>query len=192
MNFATLDVLDKNLSIEHNSFIKANPELRFSFYKEKLLLDPNYWDEYYDKLNQYEFEWTELKYQDIVSGKININNVIDQDYTGVYLFIVKGNRLIYDLPKFVLYVGIAGENDSARSLRNRLSDYFHIEQIKKRGKIHGLLKKYYNNIYIAFSYMKKSPQELRDIEKLLHGFFYPIYCDRDFPAELKQLKKAFP
>ena len=56
MNFATLDVLDKNLSIEYNRFIKANSELRFSFYKEELLLDPNYWDEYYDKLNQYEFE----------------------------------------------------------------------------------------------------------------------------------------
>ena len=192
MKFATLDVLDKNLSRDYQNNINAIPQHRFAFYKEELMLDPNYWNSYYEQLNKYNFNWTEFKYQDVVLGKININNIINQDHTGVYLFIVKGDELIYDLPKFVLYVGIAGENDSARPLRERLSDYFHIEQIKKRGKVHSLLKKYYNNVYIAFSYVQKPSEELKNIEKYLHGFFYPIYCDRDFPVELKQLRKAFP
>jgi len=192
MRFATLDVLDQNLSRDYNDNINLKSEHKFKFYKEELLLDPQNWDHYHNLLSSYNFKWTEFKYNDITSGRIDISNVINQNHTGVYLFIVKGNQLIYDLPRFVLYVGIAGENDSARSLKDRLSDYFRIEQIKKRGKVHTLLKKYYNNVYIAFSYMQKPAQELKDIEKYLHGFFYPIYCDRDFPAELKQLKKAFP
>ena len=132
MKFATLDVLDKNLSRDYQNNINAIPQHRFAFYKEELMLDPNYWNSYYEQLNKYNFNWTEFKYQDVVLGKININNIINQDHTGVYLFIVKGDQLIYDLPKFVLYVGIAGENDSARPLRKRLSSI--LNKLKKEGK----------------------------------------------------------
>ncbi len=64
MKFATLDVLDKNLSRDYQNNINAIPQHRFAFYKEELMLDPNYWNSYYEQLNKYNFNWTEFKYQD--------------------------------------------------------------------------------------------------------------------------------
>lgn len=192
MKSATLDVLDSSLYRDHSNFINGDQDLRFAFYKEGFLLDSNYWDKYYDNLKHLPFDWAEFKYDEIAQDKLKIDNIITKDQTGVYLFMVKSNNQIYDVHKYVLYVGIAGENAARRSLKERLNEYFYLEGIKKRNKVHMMLKKYYKNVYVAFSYLDVSPLELKEVEKNLHGFFYPIYCERDFPTDLKDKRKAFP
>ncbi len=192
MKARTLDVLDRTLSEEYDINLNACSDHKFKFYKEELMLDPVNWDDYYTKLSKYGFNWTEFKYEKVSKEEIKLDSIFDKDDTGVYLFIVKSNLLIHDMPKFVLYVGIAGENDTNRPLKDRLRDYFYYNQMKKRGRIHMLLRKYYKNVYVAFSYLNLPFNELRQIETDLHGFFYPIYSERDFPAPLKKTRKSFP
>jgi hypothetical protein len=97
------------------------------------------------------------------------------------------------MPKFALYVGIAGEGKSNRPLSDRLKEYFHFSHIKKRSNVHRMLRMYHKNVYVAYSLLKKTKKiDLDKVEVDLHGFYYPIINDRDFPAEIKAIRKAFP
>ena len=151
MKNVTLDVLDSNLNKEYSIYINNTPEIRFSFYQEKLMMDSNYWNKYWNLLEPYKFEWQEFKYEDVANNRLNIDSIITQNLTGVYLFILKSDKQIYDLHKYVFYVGIAGEDDSRRPLKERLKDYFYIEGIKKRNKVHMMLNKYYTIVCYIYS-----------------------------------------
>lgn len=191
MALSTLDILDKNLSSANDDYLNLPAEVRFRFFREEFLLDKNYWDTHYTNLSSVPFDWKEFKYSDIRNTR-DLDRIVNSSDTGVYLFVIKSDNLIYDLPKFVFYVGIAGEGKSQRPLKERLKDYFHISEIKKRKKIHRMLNMYHKNVYVAFSLLKKSKKiDLEKIEKDLHGFFYPVCGERDFPIELKDIKKSF-
>lgn len=191
LHLSTLDILDKNLSDRHDSIHKMDAELRYPILQATFLLDKNYWETYYPKLKSTPFDWREFKYSDIKDIK-DINRIIKSTDTGIYMFIIKPVNLIYDLPKFIFYIGIAGEGKSKRALRDRLKDYYHFDKIKKRKKVHRFLGNYYKNVYVVYSLMKKTKKNnLETIEENLHGFYCPIGNERDFPYEIKQVKKAF-
>jgi len=75
----------------------------------------------------------------------DFDKTIATDDIGIYLFVIRPEERILELPQFVMYVGIAGEGGSNRPLKTRLSDYYNINNIRKRKKLHSMLKKYYNN-----------------------------------------------
>jgi len=94
------------------------------------------------------------------------------------------------LTKFVAYVGIAGERESNRTLKERLADYFGLPGLKKRRNVHSLAYQYYRNAYIVFSPLSVTSKELSEIETSLHGYFHPPVSDRDFPPEIKNQKRS--
>jgi hypothetical protein len=190
MKTATLDILDKNLSSEHQQWVSLNFDIRKRNYTENLLCDVINWEFYYNQIEAYNLNWSEFKY-DSIEDLSQIDQIIEENHTGFYMFIVKPNNAIYEMPKNVFYVGMSGENNSNRPLKERLKDYFNLDKIKKRNAVIRLLHKYYPNVYIAYSLYNGSTTILKQIESSLIGFFYPLCNKDDFPIELKNDKKAF-
>lgn len=190
MKQKTLDLLDKDLSGTNDYYSKLDNEVRFRFLREQFLLDRYYWDKYFPLINKYKYHWNEFKYTDIKNPD-SIDTLLPTDDIGVYVFIIKSENLFLDIPKYVFYVGISGERNSNRPLRERLKDYFRLNQVKKRKQVHRLLSMYYQNVYIKYSPLQISSSLLQQLEMDLHGFYYPICNERDFPVELKNLRKAF-
>lgn len=190
MKTATLDILDREISEEHKEWLVPDFEKRKRNYSESLICDILNWEKYYNQIKPHNLCWSEFKY-DSIKELSQIDSIIRENYTGFYMFIVKPNFAIYDMPKNVFYVGMSGENDSKRPLKERLKDYFRIKEVKKRNAVMRLLQKYYPNVYIAYSFYDGESNILKQIESSLIGFFYPLCNKDDFPIELKPDKKAF-
>lgn len=185
----TLDVLDNYFNNEVAKMANLDDLDRWDTTKVEFHLDPIYWDLFYHRIKPFTFNWQEFKYSDLP----DLTQLIPSDDVGIYMFIVKSGFLIYGLPQFLLYVGISGEKGSERPLRERLNDYFNLNNITKRNKLHRLIKRYYHNTYVVFSTIDRSivsVDQLEQLEKDLHGFFIPPANDRDFPIEVKPLIKA--
>lgn len=187
MKKSTLDLLDSEYKKKESYYRNLESNYRRQASEEKFIIEPEYWEEYYKKLSVYTFSWQEFKFSEMK----DLDTEITQNDIGLYMFVVKANQLICDMPKFVIYVGISGEKGSNRSLKDRLKDYFNFNKVKKRNKLHRLISKYYSNIYINYCFPTKNYKDLENIEEYLHGFFYPICNDRDFPIGIKKTKGAF-
>ena len=185
----TLDILDKELSAKANYYKSLAKEVRFRFLREEFLMDNYYWDKYHPLIDKHKLSWEEFKYSDINKPN-SIDNIIKTTDIGVYMFIIRGKNLYLDMPKYVFYVGIAGEHGSARPLRDRLKDYFRLETVKKRKKVHRMLNMYHPNVYVKYATTKMPYKDLEELEVNLHGYFYPICNERDFPIELKEEREA--
>lgn len=193
MKNTTLDLLDATLSKEHFSYINDNPTKRKRNLTEEFWLDNPNWEKYYNQIiaSGNLLNWNEFKYTDVSIDNKTLTDIISSDETGIYMFIVRPENLIFEMPKYVLYIGIAGENNSERSLKKRLEDYFNINKIKKRDAVLLLLQKYYKNVYISYCLLNIGTKELKELESNLIGYFYPIANKDDFPFELKPIKKSF-
>lgn len=185
----TFDLLDSHFNSELTNFYSIPDKDRWDNTRVEFHLDAQYWSEYYKLISSYKFDWKEFKFSD----NPDLNALIPSDDIGIYLFIVKSHNLIYDLPKYVFYVGISGEDDSDRPLKERLNDYFNLGNIKKRSKLERLMNRYYKNLYVVFNVFDKSDinsAQLMELEENLHGFFLPPANDRDFPVRIKTIIKA--
>lgn len=185
----TLDILDAEYSKEVDNFNNLDDEFRFKNSEEIFILDPIYWEKYYQEIKNINctFDWKEFKFD----SKPNLDTLIPSNDIGIYMFTVKPHNLFYDFPKFVIYIGISGEKGSNRSLKDRLNDYFNFNSVKKRKKLHRLLKKYFKHTHVVYSTVNISWDKLEKLEKAFHGFYFPIANSRDFPVEIKQIKNAF-
>lgn len=190
MRKKTLDILDTSLSESYSSKLGLKEDDRWRIFEEKFKLDPNYWSRHYSNLSNIEFKWQEFNYHEVVKSN-DLKIRIKSKETGIYFFLIKPKNLIYDLPKFVVYVGIAGAHNSKRPLVERLQDYFRLEEIKKRKAVHRIIQQYYHHIYVVYTLLDVDYLELERIEKELIGFFFPICNKDDFPVDLGNLKKAF-
>ena len=186
VTFETFDVLDKHLKAESGQIQSLDDEKRWDMLKIEFHLDSLYWNKYYSEISKHTFNWNEIKYAE----HNNMDSKITTDDIGIYLFVVKPDNMVLNMPQYVLYVGISGENDSGRPLKDRINDYFNLGKIKKRNKLHRALKRFYNNVYIYFSTVSINSDELEKLEKDMHGFFIPPTGDRDYPIEIKKVIKA--
>jgi hypothetical protein len=186
----TLDVLDSYIIPEYNDWANIKFKIRKRNYTEGLLFDLINWDKYYKEIEPYGLIWSEFKYNQIQDLN-EIDLIISDNKTGFYMFVVKPNNPIYDMPKNVFYIGMSGENNSRRPLKDRIKDYYEIERIKKRDAVVRMIEKYYPNIYVAYCLCDQNTSVLKEIESSLIGFFYPIVNKDDFPGDLKPEKKAF-
>ncbi len=186
---STFDLLDASYTAHVADYLSLKDEYRYQNSEETFILDPNYWEKYYRMIDATgcNFNWQEFKYD----SRPNLDTLIPSNDIGVYLFVIKPQNRINDLPKFVIYVGISGEDGSNRPLKERLADYLNYNVIKKRHKIHRLIKKYYAQTFVSYSTVNVTWQVLEEIEEALHGFFVPIGNTRDFPIDIKLIKKSF-
>jgi hypothetical protein len=136
---STYDLLDASYTTHVVDFLSLKDEYRYKNSEETFILDPNYWEKYYRIINATGcvFNWQEFKYD----SRPDLDKLIPSNDIGIYLFIIKPQNRINDFPKFVVYVGISGEDGSNRPLKDRLADYLNFNVIKKRHKIHRLIKK---------------------------------------------------
>lgn len=184
---ATFDLLDKDLTREESDFLGIADKHRANSARIEFKLDPTYWQRHYPEISRHNYDWKEFKFSD----QPNFVNTIPTTDIGIYMIIVKAPNLISFLPQFVMYVGISGENNSNRPLRDRLLDYYRLSQLKKRNKLYRLLGHYYHHCYIKYSLLPGiSSNDLEKLEEDFHGFFYPPAGERDFPVDLKQIKQA--
>jgi hypothetical protein len=186
---STFDLLDAEFTSEVTDYLSIKDKHRYSISNETFNLDPTYWQDYYKKINDFKctFSWDEFK----LDSRPDLNTLIPTNDIGIYMFIVKPLDLIYDLPKFVIYVGISGEKGSNRPLKDRIGDYLNFNIIKKRSSLHRLLCKYYSQAYVAYSTVNIKWQDVEEMEKAFHGFFMPIGNKRDFPVKIKKIKNSF-
>lgn len=188
MSGPTLDLLD-SLAPDYDKFMALDEIFHFKICEQRIKISPKYWNENFPLISMYTYSWTEIKYTDL--GEHLKTNPITANGVGVYFFMVKPDNLVYSLPGFVFYVGIAGENSSRRPLNERLREYLHISQISKRDAVHWALQKYYKNAYVVYSIVDLQPTELIALEEAFHGFYYPWAGKRDFPATIKTQQKAW-
>ena len=186
---STFDLLDAEYTAEVGDYLAAKDKHRYTLSNETFNLDPKYWKDYYQIINDFKctFSWGEFKFD----SRPDLNTLIPSNDIGIYMFIIKPMDLIFDLPKFVIYVGISGEKGSNRPLKDRIGDYLNFNIIKKRGCLDRLLCKYYNQAYVAYSTVNVKWQDVEEIEKAFHGFFMPIGNKRDFPVNIKKIKNSF-
>jgi len=185
----TLDLLDAHFTEERREYEALKPLPKYAYSTEKFIINPWYWDKFYEEVKHITFAWQEVKYD----SKPDVTKVITSDEPGIYMFYIRPLHCILDLPKFVLYIGISGATDALNPLRKRLSNYFNQNAVKKRDALHRLLGKYYNHTYVAFSLLPGfTSKEILDLEKNLIGFYYPIANKDDFPIEIEEPRKAFP
>jgi hypothetical protein len=193
MKKPTLDILDA-ISPVYDQYQNIQPiNARLNEYTSTFFLDNISWEFYYNNLSSIHFTWQELKYSDVVNKKVKIDNVVPNSI-GVYLFIVKPKNLIFDVPKYVFYVGIAGAMSSNRHLNERLKDYFADSQLKKRDAVRILIFKHYENVYIAYTPLKLTGTiTLEQIETSLIGYYgtHILANKDDIPVGLKPQSKAF-
>jgi hypothetical protein len=185
---ATADILSY-LKPEHDSFNDLSDKHYFKMATREISIAPRWWDEYFSTLNTINFKWKSVKYSELNKhlrdDKSNGNGI------GVYLFVVQPSFQLISLPGYVFYVGIAGEGDSGRHLRERLRQYIQKSGIEKRNKVQAALELYHTHTHIYYSKLNVTSKELEKIEKNLHAYYLPWANDRDFPTKIKQAKKAF-
>jgi hypothetical protein len=171
----TFDLLDASLRSDNNSYLNYKPEDRTIFYSTKpYRIDPWWSNQKLLEIEKFPFDWSApVKYSEYK----DFRTIIPTEDTGIYLFFVAPNRLVYDLPRTVLYVGISGDRGSKRPLRERLNDYYKISNIKKRSNIHKLLQLYFDDLYIAYSLYSGDFKELLKLETALTEFFSAPYSN---------------
>lgn len=192
MKKPTLDILDA-ITPAYNQYQTLPDLTRHKEYTSKFSLNNQAWNNYFATIAELDFDWHEIKYTDVVTRAVNIDDVVPASI-GIYLFVVRPLNLVNLMPKFVYYVGIAGANGSGRSLNERLKDYFANSKIKKRDAVQILIFKHYENLFINYSSITlPNGTSLEEIEKSLIGFFGThILANRDdIPVELQPQAKAF-
>jgi hypothetical protein len=189
MKQKTLDILDASLRDEQNEILTMDFKNRFGLFTRKnVRIDPKWSEAKFNEIDTTLLNW-ELPFK--YSDRPNLDTIISEEHIGIYVMYVQPQNTILGMPKYVMNVGIAGEDGSERSLKDRLKDYYQLSSIKKRTNIHRFLSIYYENVYIVYSYFKGDHTELERIEKKLHEFFYPIFNIRDFEPETKNARKAW-
>lgn len=197
MKKLTLDILD-SITPEYNQYQSIRPlTARLNEYTSNFFLDNQSWNLHFAELSNVNFNWQQLKYSEVADKKIQISKIVP-DSIGVYLFMVKPENLIFDSPKYIFYVGIAGANKGGitgnRTLKDRLQDYFANSHLKKRDSVRIMIYKHYANIHIAYSpIVLPQNKSLEDIEKSLIGYFgtHILANKDDVPVNLKAQAKAF-
>jgi hypothetical protein len=187
MKQATLDILDSELRRDYQRYQSMNYDDKYKLFSHHIYIDPLKSQTYYTDIVNHNLSWLgPIKYCSLP----NLDNIITEDKSGIYFFVVKPDLLILEMPQFVVYVGISGANQSFRPLRERLKDYFYFDKIKKRSNIHKMLQLYYENIYIYYAYFNNNVN-VSDIETALHEYFSPHFAKSAFDVETRNAVSAW-
>ncbi|SFQ07455.1 hypothetical protein [Parafilimonas terrae] len=183
---ATLDLLDADIRKDVRRYNRMPFKDRHKIFSHEIRIDPYWCNKKFQQIPV--LNWSaDFKF----SSHPDFQQIITTNDIGVYIMYVKPVNLLIDMPQYVMYVGISGENGSARPLRDRLMDYFYISKIKLRNNIHTMLQLYYDHVYIKYALFNGTYQSLEQLEEILHEFFYPKFGKRDFEPETKAAHSAW-
>lgn len=183
---ATLDLLDADLRAKATHYKDLPFDDRQKLFTHPIRIDPYRSEEKYPKIPK--LKWSK-KYK--FSDHPNFERIITSKQIGIYVMYIRPPNLINDMPQFVMYVGISGENGSGRPLRERLMDYFQISKLKIRTNVHKMLQLYYEHVYIKYALYNGKYSNLESIEMALHEFYYPKFGKRDFEPDTAKAHSAW-
>ena len=186
----TLDLLDSDLRKHETKYKNMDYDDRFKIFSHEIRIDPYWSTKKFIEISKYNIQWNSpLKYSDFP----NLDTIIKDNDIGLYMFYIKPNETICEMPKFVLYIGMSGENSSNRPVRERLKDHFNINNIKKRDHVHKMFQLYYDYIYFIYANYdnKYSLGSIEKLEILLHEYFSPKFAKRDFEPPTKAARKSW-
>src|SRR5438034_1347998 len=112
---ATLDLLDADLRKDVERYNKYPFKDRHKIFSHSIRIDPFWSNKKFSHITT--LTWSDhFKF----SEHPNFEKIIKSDDIGVYIMYVRPTELILDMPQYVMYVGISGEDGSARPLKERL------------------------------------------------------------------------
>ena len=128
--------------------------------------------------------WIKVKFE-----RANRNKV--PKTRGIYAFVVLGNHQSLPPHGFVMYIGQAGDSNSARTLNKRYGEYLREKKVNKRAGVHYMLSNWSTCIYFCYAEVPSPGINLKRLERSLNDSMIPPFSTNDFSAELKQAKWAF-
>lgn len=153
---------------------------RFRVERRSFYLSPDRWAS--SRVNV-SLDWNEVKFE---AG----NRESVPERRGIYAFVVKHPSNHFPRHGFIMYIGVTGERNKERTLRNRFSDYLNEQKKNKRPKVHFMLTKYTNNLYFNFAPIDNDNFDLGQLEIDLNDALVPPVGRKDFSAEIKALRDA--
>lgn len=108
---------------------------------------------------------------------------------GVYMISISLTSKNLPLNSYVLYVGLAGDQDSNNTVAKRYNNYVQPSGYKDRPKVKRMLEFWKGHLSYNYAVV---PDHLStaDIEKTLTTIFVPPYNQSDFHPDLKNLLKG--
>jgi hypothetical protein len=192
MKRATFDILDAAIPDDFTRWQTYPDDTRFMPYRRTFLTDPVYWERHKPVDWAFALAWNELRYADIPTPA-DVDTRIQSDDPGLYIFYARPPQVVYRFPQFAFYLGISNEGGSNRPLRERLKDYVltRVAAKLKRDSIDQMLQMYYGVLWVAYTLIPRTSDDLRELETKLHGFIYPCYSRRDFPDDIRTQQRRF-
>lgn len=185
MKQQTLDILDAELRSGQTRYAGSTIRDRVKFYERKFMFDPTRWGSLHTAISQHALTWQEFRFQEAVANN-DLDSRIQSTDPGLYIFYVRPDNLVYRFPQMALYVGITD-----RALRVRLREYMNLETIRKRDNVHQMLQLYYDHVWVAFSQLTLTRNQLRQLETNIHDFIGPPFGRSAYSAETKSARSAW-
>lgn len=192
MTRATFEPIDAAIPDDFDRWQDYPDDVRFKPYLRTFLTDPVYWKRHVPSNLTFAFTWQEYKYSEVTTPAA-IDAQLSSEAPGIYMFYARPDNVINGFPRFTFYIGISNEHDSERPLKHRLKDYLPetIRAKKKRDNIDQMLQLYYGVLWVAYAFVDWPSSQLSELEMKLHGFIFPCYARRDYPADIKTQIKRF-
>jgi hypothetical protein len=108
---------------------------------------------------------------------------------GIYAFTIRFRNSLLPEHGYILYVGIAGDEDSRGTLRTRFSRYFR-EARAGRSRVHYFLNKWRSHLTFQYSEVPDKRFSLEKIEEQLCDAIVPFASRNDLSATLRKAKEA--
>lgn len=187
----TLDLIDADLRQGHDRYLGYPPQDRWQLYKRSIQADPTRWAEFDAYFSGQQLVWQEFRYGDAVAAN-DIETRIQSDSPGLYIFFIRPNTLISGFSRLPLYIGISGDRDSERPLKERLVEYFRLSTVAKRNNVHQMLQMYYPHTWVSYTLLDWDTAQLKELETRLHEYLGIEFATQAYTPETKAARSAFP
>jgi hypothetical protein len=191
MRQQTLDIIDASLREEFGRYTGHTPTDRWKLFARTVQVDPVRWTEFEAYFAGQQLVWNEFKYEDAVQAN-DLRNRIQSDSPGLYVFFVRPNTLISGFSRLPQYVGISGDNNSVRPLRERLQEYFRLSTITKRKNVHQMLQMYYPYTWVSYTLLDWNTNDLKELETKMHEYLGIEFATQAYTPTTKAARSAWP
>lgn len=126
--------------------------------------------------------WVKVKYDDHDGHDF-------PDQQGVYMFMVSVESQNLPQNSYVMYVGKAGDTNSANTISKRFRDYVNFSGYRERPQIRKLIKHFSEHLFYYYSVIPNG-NSTSVVEQTLADIFVPPCCRTDFSGEVRSLLRG--